>query len=344
MRPLTLAAAALAVAATVPATAPAVAGPAHGPGHGHRQGHHGPGHHHGTAPSSYLLDPAGPAADDIFPEGIAVDGRSFLVGSTTDGTIYRGDLKSPTAVPFLAGGQDGRTSATGLKAERGKLFVSGAATGRFFVYDIRSRTLEGSFQVSPAPSSAAPSFINDVVVTKDGSAYITDSQRPVLYRVGPRDYRTDGVETLEVFRDFTGSALTYTPGFNVNGIEASKDGRYLVLAKSNSADLYRVRVSDGEVTRIDLGGEAVSGDGLVLKGRTLYAAERAGDVGRIVTVRLSHDLTSGRVQGRFTDPSFNDPTTAALARNRLLVVNSQFGERAAGVTPGPFTVSSIRVP
>ena len=45
-----------------------------------------------------------------------------------------------------------------------------------------------------------------------------------------------------------------------------------------------------------------------------------------------------------TDASFDDPTTAALAGDRLLVVNSQFGERSAGVEPDPFTVSSIPLP
>jgi Cu-Zn family superoxide dismutase len=43
------------------------------------------------------------------------------------------------------------------------------------------------------------------------------------------------------------------------------------------------------------------------------------------------------------DPSFIYPTTAVIARGRLLVVNSQFNNR--GGTPVlPFTVSSIRVP
>ena len=46
-----------------------------------------------------------------------------------------------------------------------------------------------------------------------------------------------------------------------------------------------------------------------------------------MTIRLSGDLGSGTVLGRTTDPTFDDPTTAAIARGRLLVVNSQFGER-----------------
>ena len=293
---------------------------------------------------TYLIEPSGPAADDVYPEGIATRGRNFFVGSTTDGTIYRGNLPRPAARPFLPGGEDGRASAIGLKVDDGKLFVAGGATGRFFIYGIGSRDLVGAFRVSPPPSTSAPTFINDAAVAPDGSVYITDSVRPVLYRIGPRQYETDGVRRLQVFLDFTGTALEYTAGFNVNGIAASADGRFLVLAKSNTAELFRVRVRDGQVRRIDLQGGSVAGDGLVLTGRRLYAVERVGDLGRVVKIRLSEDLRSGRIVRRVTDPTFDDPTTAAIADNRLLVVNSQFGERAAGETPDPFTVSSIPLP
>jgi Cu-Zn family superoxide dismutase len=44
-----------------------------------------------------------------------------------------------------------------------------------------------------------------------------------------------------------------------------------------------------------------------------------------------------------TDSSFAFPTTIAYARNRLLVVNSQFNRREEGPVL-PFTVSSIRIP
>jgi sugar lactone lactonase YvrE len=311
---------------TVLVVAAALAGPAHA----------------APATSSYLLDPAGPAADAIFPEGVATDTQHLYVGSTTDGTIYRGALGGTTATPFLVGGADGRTSAIGLKVSDGYLFVAGGATGRFFVYDVATGGLVGSYAV---PATGAPTFLNDVAVAPDGSVYVTDSQRPVLYRVGPGDYATEGVETLPIVRDFTGTALQYVPDqFNVNGIVATPDGAYLVLAQSNTGQLYRVAVATGDVSRVDLGGATVSGDGLVLRGSTLYAVERQGEVGFVVTMRLSDDFSAGTVLARTTDPSFDDPTTAAIARGRLLVVNSQFGERAAGEAPDPFTVSSIPLP
>ena len=309
------------------------------------------GHGGGAPPATYLLDPAGPAADAIFPEGIAVDGDTFYVGSTTDGTVYRGDIDDGVATPFLLGGEDGRTSAIGMKVDDGTLFVAGGATGRVFAYDVETGELTGSWVVDPAPSVPAPgeapenpTFLNDIAVTRSGDVYVTDSVRPVLYRIEADDRETDGVETLDPFLEFAGTELQYTGGFNVNGIAVSPDDRYLVLAQSSTDSLFRVSLRDGSVTRIDLGGAPVRGDGLVLRGRTLYAVERVGAVGSVVEIRLSGRLTEGTVVGRTTDPTFNDPTTAALVRGSLLVVNSQFGERTAGVAPAPFTVSRIPAP
>ena len=302
--------------------------------------------HAAPARTSYLIQPTGAADDAVYPEGVAATrGSTFFVGSTTDGTIYRGRLSKPNVKPFLPGGEDGRTMAVGMKVHEGKLFVAGGATGRFFIYEIDSMDLLGSFQVEPAASETAPTFLNDVAVAPNGAAFVTDSVRPVLYRVGPRQHGTDGVRTLKVFRDFTsGTPLKYEEGFNVNGIAVSEDGRYVVLTQTNTGELFRVRISDGQVRKINLDGASVGGDGLVLTGSLLYAVEWAGDVGRIVKIRLNEELTSGRVLKRVAKPSFDDPTTAAIAGNRMLVVNSQFGARSAGEAPGPFTVSSIRIP
>lgn len=294
-------------------------------------------------PTTYVLDPQGRADADIYPEGVAAQGNRFYVGSTTDGTVYRGELGDPVATPYLPGGEDGRTSAIGMKVDGRTLFVAGGATGRVFAYDLATRELTGSWRVTDP--DGAPTFLNDLVVTRRGDVYVTDSQRPVLYRIDARERRTDGVAVLPTFLDLTGTPLQYEPGFNVNGVVATRDSRSLVLAQSNTGRLFRVALRDRTVTPIDLGGASVSGDGLVLDGRTLYAVERQGDVGYVVTVELDRGLVSGDVVGRTSDPTFDDPTTAApVGRDSLLVVNSQFGERSAGQTPGTFTVSRVPAP
>ncbi len=287
-----------------------------------------------TGPTRYILP-----GDAVFPEGVAyqLSTGDFFVSSTTDGTIFRGNIRQGTAQPFLPGGADGRTTATGMKVDtRGRLFVSGAGSGQMFVYDSASGGLLGKFSVTRRPT-----FVNDVAVTPGGDAYFTDSQSPILYRV----FASPGGQlAAEPWLDFTGTPIQYQQGFNLNGIAASSDGKYLIVVQSNTGKLFRIDTATKAIVEINLGGQALTnGDGILLDVRTLYVVRNQN--GLLVKVLLSEDLASGVVVTSTSDPSFAYPTTIAKADDRLLVVNSQFDKRGPGLQPAlPFTVSSVAAP
>lgn len=286
-------------------------------------------------PASYVLP-----GDRVFPEGIARlgDSRTFFVGSTTDGTIFRGDLRKPQTTVFAAPGADGRTAAVGMKAKRGRLVVAGGATGKIFVLS----TKDGStVKVLDTQAGTTPTFLNDVVIA-GGHAYVTDSQRPILFRFALRKDGTVGA--LERFVDFTGTAFAYTTGFNANGIAASKHGRLLTIVQSNTGKLFRVDTRTKAVSQIDTGGAALTnGDGLLLDGRTLYVVRNMQEL--IVPVKLSKDGRRGKVGTGVTGPQLQYPTTIAQDGKRLLVVGSQFDKRSAGAAPEqPFNVATIAAP
>jgi DNA-binding beta-propeller fold protein YncE len=285
-------------------------------------------------PTSYTLP-----GNAVFPEGVAFQQETgnFFVGSTTDGTVFRGHVSQPSAGAFLAPGADGRTSVTGIKVDdQGRLYVAGAGTGLVFVYDSATGALIRRFTTG----FSGAQFLNDIAIAANGDAFVTDSLRPVLYRVPAADVVSGaGTGNLDVWLDFTGTPIVYAAGFNLNGIVATPDGAYLVVVQSNTGQLFRISLATKQVVQIDLGDESVAGDGLALQGRTLYAVARPD----IAKIRLAEDLASGEVLSRTFDPSLAFPTTIAIARGRLLVVNSQFDKR--GGTPVlPFTVSSIELP
>jgi Cu-Zn family superoxide dismutase len=291
-------------------------------------------------PSAYVLP-----GNAVFPEGVVANQASglFYVSSTTDGTIFRGHVSDAEARPWLAGGQDGRTTAIGVELDRSEhLVIAGGATGKLWAYDAGDRSLVGVFDTLPA----GPSFINDVVATRRGDVFATDSLQPVISRIPAAALRTGTGDTVAADRwlDLTGTPIVYTSGFNLNGIAATEDGTYLVVVQSNTGRLFRITIATREVSEIDVGGATVpAGDGLVLRGRTLWVVQNA--LGRITEIRLDGKLTRGSVVGTTSDPSFAFPTTADIVRGRMLVVNSQFDKRAPGATPSlPFTVSSIHVP
>jgi sugar lactone lactonase YvrE len=278
--------------------------------------------------------------EQVFPEGVAYqsDTGDFYVGSTTDGTVFRGNVEGgpKEAEVFLEPESDGRTTAIGMEVgEDGRLFIAGGDTGRIFVYDTESTDQIRRLDTSDAGAT----FLNDVAVTPDGDAYVTDSLRPVLFRVPST---VDGVGEVEPWLTFEETPAEYEEGFNFNGIDATEDGRYLVAVQSNTGELFRIDIESKQVVEINLGGETLTnGDGLLLDGRTVYVVRN--EQALIVAVKLSGEYIRGKVGEPFTDPSFAFPTTIAKTDGRLLVVNSQF-DKQEGEAELPFTVSSVEVP
>jgi hypothetical protein len=247
------------------------------------------------------------------PEGIAIAGEQFYVGSIPTGAVYRGSLRTGTGavlVPAVSG-----RAATGMKVDRGRLFVAGGPTGNAYVYNAKTGALITSYAFSGG-------FVNDVVVTKR-AAWFTDSFKPLLYRIplGPNG-RPGGPTTFTAV-DLTGD-YSQGPNFNVNGIDATKNGKTLVFVQSNSGKLFTAG-ANGVARAIALaGGESVAnGDGILLDGKTLYVVQNSMDV--VAKIALSSNLRSGRVVRRISDTENLDfPTTIAELGSRLYAVNARF--------------------
>jgi hypothetical protein len=145
-----------------------------------------------------------------------------------------------------------------------------------------------------------------------------------------------------------GTPVDYrTPGFKLNGLVATGEGRCLLTVQSNTGHLFRSDRARKTIRPLDVGGAPVFGDGLLLQGHTLHAvaALARGQPRQIVTLRLAGDDTRARLIAARTAPSLLFPTTMARARDRLLVVNAPFDKRGPGLSPQlPFTVSALPLP
>ena len=253
------------------------------------------------------------------PEGIEVGkGTTFYVGSVANGAIYRGNLRTGTGA-VLVPGVTGK-AATGIELDnRGRLWVAGAATGKAYVYDAKTGK-----ELSVVTLASAPTFINDVVVTNK-AAYFTDSQKAVLYviPIGAGGALGD-VRALPLTGDYQ-----HQPGFNLNGIDATANGKTLIAVQSNTGMLFRIDPATGVTKRIALAaGESVpNGDGILLDGKTLYVVQNQQN--RVTVIALSSKLDSGRVVTRLSDSDFAVPTTIDDHGRRLYAVNARFG------TPNP---------
>jgi len=260
-----------------------------------------------------------PLPNGFQPEGIASGpGTTFFVGSIATGAIYQGDFLTGTGEIVVAGEQ-GR-SATGLKYDprSGLLFISGATTGMAFVYDPETGETVAEIQLA----TSQPTFINDVVITRD-AAYFTESSQPVLYKV-PLGAHGELIEPINVeVIPLTGDYQFVAGGFNANGIEATPNGDTLIIVNSTTGTLYSVDAETGAATAIDLGGASVpNGDGILLRGKTLYVVQNF--LNQITVIKLNSDWTSGEVTGVITSDNFRIPTTITFFGGALYAVNARF--------------------
>jgi sugar lactone lactonase YvrE len=251
------------------------------------------------------------------PEGISVgNGTTFYVGSIPTGAIYRGDLRTGTGAQFIAGAA-GR-AAIGVEFDRGRIFVAGGPTGKGFVYNARTGSLLRELQLA---TGGGATFVNDVVVTKR-AAFFTDSNRAVVYRLNLAKNGAPAatVQSIALTGDFQ-----LVPGqFNLNGIDATANGKSLVVVQSVNGKLFRVDAATGATKAIDLGGATVgNGDGLLLHGRTLYVVQNRDN--KIAVVMLGNGLASGVVSRTIAHPGFDVPTTIDRHGANLYAVNARFG-------------------
>jgi hypothetical protein len=263
------------------------------------------------------------------PEGVVTGhGPVIYSGSRANGAIYAADLRTGTGT-ILVPGQAGRV-AVGLSfdARTNYIFVAGGPTGKADVYDADTGALVQEYTLT-APGG----FVNDVIVTRE-AAYFTQSNLAEYYRVplGPGGQLADpgDVATIPLSGEWQ-----QVPGFNANGIEATPNGKWLIIVNSTTGALYRVEPLTGVATLIDLGGASVSaGDGLLLRGHTLYVVRN--QLNQIAVITLAPDLSSGEVVGTITNPNFDIPTTIAAFGNALYAVNARFS-----TPPTPSTTYSI---
>lgn len=258
-----------------------------------------------------------PLPNGFQPEGIASgNGSTFFAGSLAGGSIYKGDLR--TGAGEILSTQSERVSVGMAYDPRSDyLFVAGGPTGMAFVYDASSGATVQSYQLTTDNS-----FINDVVVTRSG-AYFTNSFQSYLYEV-PLSANGQLPDASQVRQISLGGDYMQVDGFNANGIDATPNGKWLVIVNSVLGTLYRVDPQTGFATEIDMGSDNVfNGDGILLDGgRTLYVVQNQNN--QIAVVALNQDLTSGSISRYLSSPNFDVPTTIAEFGNSLYAVNARF--------------------
>jgi sugar lactone lactonase YvrE len=268
----------------------------------------------------------------LLTEGLAYDPRerAFYVSSVHRGKILR--MTGEGRLSDFAAIEGGRWAPLGLRVDerRRTLWVAAAAfpqtaayqpadSGRSAVlrYDLRSGRLVGRYEV---PADGRPHAIGDLIVTRSGVVYATDSRAPVIYRIPAGGQRLERLVESPLL--LSGQGLALTP-----------DERTLYVADYARGvlrvDLRRRVVSEVAAADSVL---ALGIDGLYFHRGGLIAIQNGVTPHRVARLTLApagDRLLRAEVLER-AHPSHAEPTLGVLVEDELFyVANSQwerFGE------------------
>lgn len=299
----------------------------------------------GVVPNETLVLPG----DSFYPESLAQDNKS---GKMFSGSFSNGDIVQFThgkATVFVPGSRDDIHSVVGIAIDsvKRRLWLcnseAGASSkstpetvGKAFVhvYNVDSGQLLKKIPLS----GDGGHFCNDIALSRDGSAYITDSFSPIIWKIS-----TNLVPQAWLVSDqFKGE------GFNLNGIQLSPDEKYLLVNKTNTGKVFRVDVQNKSVLDVRLDRPIEGGDGMQLvSSHVLLMVEGFGakepGIARLV---FNTDYTAAKIEDKVISPAFETPTAVRQIGEMVYVVNSRFNHLfkrdTYGPAVGPFNIMGFR--
>jgi sugar lactone lactonase YvrE len=310
----------------------------------------------GTAGWVLMLSVAtgGVAYGQTAPVGIPDKSFPESLTSTKDGTLYMGSFNlggvvkaSPDgkAEQFIKPGANGSRSVLGVLADEksGTLYVCSNDITGFGVpgpgdtkgtwlktFDLATGVPKGSFAFKDPKS-----LCNDIAVGSDGTAYVTDSLNPIVYRLKPSG------SALEVWA--TDPALTPAKdGVGLDGIAFGSDGNLYVTTYIPAA-LFRIAVKDGKagaVTALKSSRALDHADAMRTFGDSLLLIEGAGRLDKVT-------VTGDEAKIETVKDGFTEPVSVTQVGNTGWVAEGKLsyiiGDNK-GKDPGPFTIKPVALP
>jgi sugar lactone lactonase YvrE len=261
------------------------------------------------------------SSNDSVPEGVAFDPRErvFYATSLQGASITRIDADGTESV-FRAA--DGRASLVGIKvdASRRLLWVCArnvdAMDNRVWVFDLDSAQMRQEFLLG---ALATEGSCNDVALDANGTAYVTDSGNPNIYRLDAQSGEGSVLVSDPLLADIT------TLGLGLNGIAVTPDGSGLIAGRFAPASLFHIDLPAADtVTPIELSGDTLPPpDGIVFLDGDLYSVSDAA----VSRVRPGAAFTTATVTLR---EQVSGLSTATVAEGALYVIKSEVTRSVLG--------------
>ena len=266
------------------------------------------------------------SADMAYPESVTYSAKqlSFMVGSVRHGVVgkvsmdgkYTPFITDKTLVSSLGLLVDDKTNTLWVTnsdpgasdhtdaGTQGKL--AGVAT-----YDATTGEKKAYYDLGSLSEGAH--LANDLILDKDGNAYVTDSFAPIIYKID-----TKGKASI-----FVNNPLFNTgEAFKLNGITWLKDN-HLLVGKWNTGELYRVNVADpSDLQQVQIPEALKGADGFHLVDEQHPIVAQNAGVDRTVELVSTDGWKSAKID-HVLKSVVSMPTAATEVDGSIYVLNSR---------------------
>ena len=258
------------------------------------------------------------AAKDLIPEGIAIDTKTGIIyiSSINHHSIIAVDTNGKHQT-FVAKDRYGFLEGLGMKVDEKRNWLwavsnskdSSGSVSKVHAFDIKTGKAVQQYTLK----DTAQHLLNDLAIARDGTVYLTDTYYSAVYQLSP------STQKLELF--LKSPYLNYPNGLAFGKLEQLYIATYehgLMQLNTTTKDLKPL--TGAKDTSLSHGL-----DGLVFWNNTLIGVYNAGpDRSTNAIVQYTLNDKGDRIIKEALlakgHPAFYEPTTAAIAGTRLIVL------------------------
>ena len=258
---------------------------------------------------------------DLHPESIAYNPKSnkFYLGSVHKSKIVEYDPSTKQFKDWKSSGEDGLWAVMGMKVdEQNCLWVCTVATQEMetfqsenegktavFKYNLKNGKLIQKYELEGGH------WFGDLVIHPSGDVYISDSIKPILYKISKEK------DQLEVFEDFSGRLM------NLQGLSFGATERDLYLSDYISG-IYKINIENKSLIKLNTPKNALlkGVDGMYYYDNSLIAIHNGLKPNRVIKYKLN-DLGDEIESFTYIDKAreeLNEPTLGVIVEDSFYYV------------------------
>jgi len=274
-------------------------------------------------------------SENLFPEGIAFyeKSNSFLLSSYSKGAIYSLNTKNELSILF----QDENLispAAIAINEKNNYLYIANGDAGvsiksdetttrkiaGVLIYDLMTKKRVEYVDFTNF-SSEVKCYANGLTLDEKGNVYVTDSHRPIIYKI---DGKTNESSIFLEDEKFGGE------DWNLNGIAYHPNG-YLIAIQMSKGVLFKIDLPTKQISEIQLDENIIGADGITIINNNQILITQAFEIkeekmtsGALKLIETEDDWITGEMTDKNIEIALN-PTNSVCVKNEIFALNSSIG-------------------